>query len=113
MIRKNRRSLRLKGYDYAQTGTYFVTICTPKKQSLFGEVVGGEMVLNDVGRIIQMCWSQIPNHFPQVVLYPFQNETRISNRVGSIFLYVTTAIWKGIRSRFYFGMGIFDFLSAR
>ena len=71
MIRKNRRSLRLKGYDYAQTGTYFVTICTPKKQSLFGEVVGGEMVLNDVGRIIQMCWSQIPNHFPQVVLDAF------------------------------------------
>jgi putative transposase len=71
MIRKNHRSLRLKGYDYAQTGTYFVTICTPKKQSLFGEVVGGEMVLNDVGRIIQMCWSQIPNHSPQVILDAF------------------------------------------
>ena len=39
-------------------------------------------------------------------LYPFQNETRISNRGGNIFLYVTRAIWKGIRSRFHFGMGI-------
>jgi hypothetical protein len=39
-------------------------------------------------------------------IHPFQNETRISNRGGNIFLYVTTAIWKGIRSRFYFGMGI-------
>ncbi len=27
-------------------------------------------------------------------LYPFQNEIWISNRDGSIFLYVTKAIWK-------------------
>jgi very-short-patch-repair endonuclease len=40
------------------------------------------------------------------LLYPFQNETRISNCGGSIFLYVTRAIWKGTRSRFHFGMGI-------
>ena len=39
-------------------------------------------------------------------IYPFQNEIWISNRGGSIFLYVTRAIWKGIRSRFHFGMGI-------
>jgi hypothetical protein len=24
----HRRSIRLKGYDYAQAGLYFVTICT-------------------------------------------------------------------------------------
>jgi len=24
----HRRSIRLKGYDYAQMGAYFVTICT-------------------------------------------------------------------------------------
>ena len=41
-------------------------------------------------------------------IYPFKNETRISNRGGNIFLYVTRAIWKGIRSRFHFGMGIGD-----
>ena len=40
------------------------------------------------------------------MLYPFQNETRISNRDGSLFLYVTRTIWKGIRSPFHFGMGI-------
>ena len=44
-------------------------------------------------------------------LSPFQNETRISNRGGNIVLYVTTAIWKGIRSRFCFGMGILFFFS--
>ena len=44
--------------------------------------------------------------FPTRSLYPFQNETGISNRGGSLFGYVTRAIWKGIRSRFPFGMGI-------
>ncbi len=43
---------------------------------------------------------------PRMWLYPSQNETRISNRGGSLFIYVTTAIWKGIRSRFHFGMGL-------
>ncbi len=46
---------------------------------------------------------------PFELLYPFQNETMILNRVGSLFLYVTTAIWKGIRSRFY-SRRLFQFL---
>jgi len=25
---RRRRSIRLKGYDYAQEGAYFVTVCT-------------------------------------------------------------------------------------
>ena len=41
-----------------------------------------------------------------LAIYPFQNETWISNRGGNIFLSVTRAIWKGIPSRFHFGMGI-------
>jgi len=35
-----RRSIRLKGYDYAQAGAYFVTICTHKRQPIFGQIVG-------------------------------------------------------------------------
>jgi hypothetical protein len=39
---KNRRSIRLKEYDYSQSGAYFVTICTHNKECLFGEIVDGE-----------------------------------------------------------------------
>jgi len=39
----HRRSIRLKGYDYAQPGAYFVTICTQDQACLFGEVVDGQM----------------------------------------------------------------------
>lgn len=37
----HRRSLRLQGYDYAQAGAYFVTLCTQNRACLFGEIVQG------------------------------------------------------------------------
>ncbi len=69
--RHHRRSIRLKGYDYAQAGAYFVTIVTQDRACLFGEVVDGEMRLNDGGRIADQCWLDIPSHFPQVELDTF------------------------------------------
>ena len=35
----NRRSIRLKGYDYTQSGYYFITICIERKRCLFGDIV--------------------------------------------------------------------------
>jgi len=48
----HRRSIRLRGYDYAQAGAYFITICTQGRACLFGEVVDGEMRLNDAGWVV-------------------------------------------------------------
>jgi putative transposase len=67
----HRHSIRLPGYDYAQPGAYFVTICTKDRLCLFGEVVAGQMRLNDAGCIVRQCWSDIPNHFPHVQLDAF------------------------------------------
>ena len=69
--RHHRRSIRLQGYDYTQPGAYFITICTHEREPLFGDVVGGEMHLNDAGRIAEQCWLDIPNHFPHVELDEF------------------------------------------
>ncbi|MEJ5349048.1 MAG: hypothetical protein WHS46_10225 [Desulfosoma sp.] len=52
----DRRSIRLKGHDYAQPGAYFVTLCTHNRECLFGEVVKGEMRLNDLGQIVREEW---------------------------------------------------------
>ena len=38
----HRRSIRLKNYDYSQAGMYFITICTHKKQCLFGEIINAK-----------------------------------------------------------------------
>ena len=46
-----RRSLRLPDYDYSQAGAYFITACTQKRAMLFGEVVDGDVRLNEMGTI--------------------------------------------------------------
>jgi REP element-mobilizing transposase RayT len=66
---RHRRSIRLKGYDYSQAGLYFITICCDNRICLFGNVVNGEMELNDAGKIADACWMEIPNHFPNAVLH--------------------------------------------
>ena len=52
----NRKSIRLQGYDYSQAGLYFVTICTQNRESIFGEIKNGVMILNDFGEIIHDEW---------------------------------------------------------
>lgn len=86
----HRRSIRLKGYDYSQDGTYFVTICTANRECIFGEIVEGNMILNDIGRIandelhktsmirrnVKMdCTIVMPNHIHAIVV--------IDNNVGT------------------------------
>ena len=59
-----RRSIRLKQYDYAQPGAYFVTICTQDRVCLFGHVLDGAMYWNDAGRLIASCWTELTDRFP-------------------------------------------------
>lgn len=59
---------RLKGYDYTLPGGYFVTLCTHHRQNLFGRVVDGEMCLNQLGRMVEAAWLEIPEHDPAVLL---------------------------------------------
>ena len=55
---RNRRSIRLAGYDYTAAGAYFVTICAHNQECLFGDVMDGAMMLNDAGRIIADEWEK-------------------------------------------------------
>lgn len=52
----HRRSIRLKGYDYSQSGLYFITICVQNKHCLFGEIENGEMICNEYGKIAATEW---------------------------------------------------------
>jgi REP element-mobilizing transposase RayT len=65
---RNRRSVRLRGYDYSQAGAYFITICAQNRHCLFGSITEGAMVLNDAGRMVADCWLQIPDHFLNIEL---------------------------------------------
>ncbi len=46
-----RRSIRLRGFDYASPGAYFVTLCTAVRQTLLGEIAGGVIQLSQFGQI--------------------------------------------------------------
>ena len=67
----SRRSLRLKGFDYAQTGAYFITIMAQMGWPLFGEVVDEQMRLNDAGKMVRRVWDAMPDRFPAIELDAF------------------------------------------
>ncbi len=58
--------IRLHGYDYTQVGAYFVTVVTKDCACLFGEVVNGQMRLNDGGRMIEQWWFELNRKFSTV-----------------------------------------------
>ena len=64
--RRQRRSIRLPGYDYSSPGAYFVTICVREGKCLLGDVVGAEMRFNELGRMAHEFWAEVPGHFPNV-----------------------------------------------
>jgi len=66
-----RRSIRLRGYDYSQPGSYFVTVCTKGRECLFGNVIDEEVALNFAGRVVQEEWSYTEIIRPEVQVDEF------------------------------------------
>ncbi|ANQ48044.2 methyltransferase domain-containing protein [Flammeovirga sp. MY04] len=79
--RKN--SLRLRKYDYAQEGVYFITINVYQFKSVFGRIINGEMHLNPLGEMVKREWLNsdnirdnikleafiiMPNHFHGIII---------------------------------------------
>ena len=64
----HRRSIRLRNFDYSTAGAYFVTVCVQGRECLLGEVVDGQMRLNDAGKMVAQWWRRLPEKFPQVIV---------------------------------------------
>jgi len=60
--RRRRQSIRLRDYDYASPGAYFVTICAYQRQPLFEDP--------PLRQIIQGRWLDQPRRFPNLVIMP-------------------------------------------
>ena len=76
-------SARLKGWDYAATGYYFVTICTHNRLPNFGEIKQNQMILSPAGEIAAKelektpqirpnaaldAWVVMPNHIHAIII---------------------------------------------
>jgi len=64
-------SARLKGYDYGNTGLYFITICTANREYDFGEIINGKMQLSNLGVLADVFWHEIKNHSKNIELHQF------------------------------------------
>ena len=77
------KSARRPHWNYADGGFYFVTICTKNQECFFGDVVKGEMTLNEIGRIAKNEllfteklrknmeldeWIIMPNHVHAIIV---------------------------------------------
>ena len=94
---KNRKSIRLSGYDYSQEGAYYITICTQGRLCLFGSVHHGEMVLNEAGKMAEQEWLNtekirdnvqigefviMPNHIHGIII--ITNRGGVSNTPNTL-----------------------------
>ena len=89
----SRKPNRLENHDYAQPGTYFITICSKGHQQLFGTIALGSgrqnaaptslMKLSPIGRIVEAeimrlsrtyegvyvdCYVVMPNHVHMIIV---------------------------------------------
>jgi REP element-mobilizing transposase RayT len=68
MNQYHRRSIRLKECDYSQPGEYFITICTYNHECTLGEIINGEMWLNEIGKIVEEEWLRTAIIRPDIQL---------------------------------------------
>jgi putative transposase len=87
-----RRSIRLKGYDYTQAGAYFLTICVYERECRFGEVMDDLVCLNGYRRIAQRKWERWPARFNNIALDAF---IVMPNHVHGIILIADQSVGKG------------------
>ena len=66
-----RNTTRIPQHDYSSKGYYFVTILCKDRKPLFGTIKGTEVCLSEAGKIAHKCWSEIPDHFPHILLEDF------------------------------------------
>lgn len=98
-------SARATFWNYGWPAAYFVTICTKDRKHLFGEVVDGQMVLSETGKIVKAEWLKtfdmrpdmnlqmseyvvMPNHFHEVVIIwvmmPMRGMVRVMSEINLV-----------------------------
>ena len=63
--RPNRKTIRLKCYDYRSAGVYHVTICARNRECIFGSIVNGSAILNNLGQVAYHNAELIPSRYPE------------------------------------------------
>ena len=70
-MRKERKHIRLRNFDYSSEGAYFITICTKNREHFFGQIENDKIIFNEIGKIANKCLNDIPHHFLNVEMDEF------------------------------------------
>lgn len=54
------------GTTNSQARMYFITICVQDRLCLFGDILVGEMKLNDAGKMVEKWFFELENKFPNI-----------------------------------------------
>ncbi|UCD35040.1 MAG: transposase [Nitrospiraceae bacterium] len=54
-----RRAAQTDRRTLVQPGMYYITLCTQRRECLFGEIRQGKMKLNDAGAVVQKTWEEL------------------------------------------------------
>lgn len=65
------QSARCPNWDYSSDGAYFITICTDRWDSFFGNIENQRIILSEAGQIAEQFWKELPIHFPFIRLDVF------------------------------------------
>ena len=69
-----RKSIRIRHFDYAAAGAYFITVCTADRKNIFWDDVGADIIrpsdlpLSAAGQIAKQGVLQIAAHYQNVVV---------------------------------------------
>ena len=86
----NRKTLRLKDYDYSQNGGYFITFCTKDRLPVLSRIAVGKAALRlpkveltEYGRITEKYISNISSVYPHITV---ENYVIMPNHVHLLLL---------------------------
>lgn len=63
-----RKSIRLKNYDYSQLGFYFITLCTRDRAPLLGRITEGMVCLSSLGELVKEQTELLPGRYDRLLL---------------------------------------------
>lgn len=113
-----RKRNRLLGYDYSQSGAYFITICIKDRHEILGKIVGENyvrphdlpsLVPSDIGLLVIKetenlatiyphvtldCYVVMPNHVHLIVVIDSDGRTEFAPTMSRIIKQ-----WKGVISK--------------
>ena len=112
-----RKNPRLRDYNYALGGYYFITICTENKKSFFGEIVEDKIQLNEIGKLaygniekLEEIYNTIkidkfvvmPNHIHMILIIDKETDLTVSRIIKQYKEWITKTIKKSIWQKSYY-----------